>query len=552
MDAKARYHRSFISYYKYANSDCQHSCHKQVRGSKRSRFKYDLDDFRDTSSLGSGGGSTGPFGVKMPMTRDLRMKPQPHDPATQARFIAYKLVGKNMTRTYIVEKPDQDFQKYATPWERQHSKILYKLPSRESIGATPIVDDSLTVVGHMMTVSGRRLFTPVELYSISRPCNDYLEEGIPVFVGTDKEAGWTYFDASEVIYTVITSVDGEVIAFLKIDYVGVESTEFWLLDALELATGVAGVGLALGRVVVKSLARRAARKAGKKAVRELSGMTAKRAKQALARQGGRKAAKALPPTRYMPETGMTRPHFDSFRKAAQEEQVIAIVRNTNPKSTRLIELGCPGKSVELKMSTSGRTGVVTATNNAEVEAARRLGHYVVDNDGVARRQIPGVFKNRQPVYEELDLKNVFWEIEPGQVIHQKLKKPIVGDYDLMGVVDPKNVGQNIALHASKGARTKDISSPIVDRFKRNVNSKLDQNRVMHGAQDQFAGYRGGATVFHPNGDVVYLKTEADVQAFYKNLGRKTQAESYPRPGADVKVDDELARARKRRAARQTR
>ena len=486
----------------------------------------------------------------MPMTRDLRMKPQPHDPATQARFVAYKLVGKSMTRTYIVEKPDQDFQKYATAWERQHSKILYKLPSRESIGATPIVDDTLTVVGHLMTVSGRRLFTPVELYSISRPCNDYLDEGIPVFAGTEKEPGWTYFDASEVIYTIITGVDGEVIAFLKVDYVGVESTEFWLLDALELATGVAGVGLALGRIVVKSLARRAARKAGQKAVRELSGMTAKRAKDALARQAGRQTAKALPPARYIPETGMTRPHFDSFRKAAQEEQVIAIVRNTNTKSTRLIELGCPGKQVELKLNTSARTGVATAKNNAEVEAARKLGHYVVDNDGVARRQIPGVFKNRQPVYEELDLKNAFWEVEPGQVIHQKLKKPIVGDYDLMGVVDPKNVGQNVSIHVSNGARKKDISNPVVDRFRRNVNSKLDQDRVMHGAHDQFAGYRGGATVFHPNGDVVYLKTEADVEAFYRNLGRRTQAESYPRPSADVNVDDELARARKRRAARQ--
>ena len=136
------------------------------RGSRRTKSKYDFDDFRDTDALG---GSTGPFGVKMPMARDLRMKPQPHDPATQARFVAYKLVGKNMTRTYIVEKPDQDFQKYATAWERQHSKILYKLPSRESIGATPIVDDTLTVVGHLMTVSGRRLFTPVELYSISPP-----------------------------------------------------------------------------------------------------------------------------------------------------------------------------------------------------------------------------------------------------------------------------------------------------------------------------------------------------------------------------------------------
>ena len=29
-----------------------------------------------------------------------------------------------------------------------------------------------------------------------------------------------------------------------------------------------------------------------------------------------------------------------------------------------------------------------------------------------------------------------WPLEPGQVIHPSQKKPLVGDYDLLGVIDP--------------------------------------------------------------------------------------------------------------------
>jgi len=135
------------------------------------------------------------------------------------------------------------------------------------------------------------------------------------------------------------------------------------------------------------------------------------------------------------------------------------------------------------------------------------------------------------------------------MIDPRLRKPVVGDYDLMGVIDPKAPGRNIALHARKEITPEDISSPIVDRFAGVVNSKMDMPRVLHGAQDQFAGFRNGATAFFPDGTVKYLPDEAAVKQFYESIGRETINGSYGRPGPGVPVVDELAARRAALAGR---
>ncbi|HLK69453.1 MAG TPA: hypothetical protein VKU19_38745 [Bryobacteraceae bacterium] len=146
--------------------------------------------------------------------------------------------------------------------------------------------------------------------------------------------------------------------------------------------------------------------------------------------------------------------------------------------------------------------------------------------------------------EPVKLERTFWKVEPGQVIDPKSLKPVVGDYDLMGVFSPKNPGQNITLHSVDGNPVANRTSPPVDTFSASVNEKFDQPRVLHGAQDQYKGFRKGATVFHPNGRVEFLPTEADVQAFYKRMGRETIQGSYPRPGpGDPAPPDELAARR---------
>jgi len=51
-------------------------------------------------------------------------------------------------------------------------------------------------------------------------------------------------------------------------------------------------------------------------------------------------------------------------------------------------------------------------------------------------------------------------------------------------------------------------------------------RVLHGAQDQYAGFRKGATAFFPDGTVVYMDTEEEVKAFYDAVGRQPIKGSY--------------------------
>jgi hypothetical protein len=243
----------------------------------------------------------------------------------------------------------------------------------------------------------------------------------------------------------------------------------------------------------------------------------------------------LPQIGFVAESGITEDHFKKFQEAAQEEQVIALVRHTNRKSTELIKKGCPGKPLNIKFHTSDTTGVVTAANSAEVNTARDAGYLVVDADRLARGYI---VQNGRRVEVEQRLQNAFWKVEPRQLIDPKLRKPLVGDYDLMGVVNPRNPGQNISLVASNGNVLADTTSPIVRQYAERVNAKLDMPRVLHGAQDQykpqdpqrakdpFTGFRGGATVFLPNGQVIYLADEAAVRGFYDLVGRQTRVGQY--------------------------
>jgi hypothetical protein len=231
-------------------------------------------------------------------------------------------------------------------------------------------------------------------------------------------------------------------------------------------------------------------------------------------------------TAYEPRSGMTVEHFRAVQDVVKTQTVIAVVRNTNTASTPLIKQGCPGKPMSIKSNTDAVTGVVTAANHEETKIAYEAGFFVVDVDLVARRE---VFEGDKPVRQEMKLDHPFWKIAKGQIIDPKVKMPLVGDYDIHGVFDPKNPGQNIALVASNGERVSNIESPIVRRFRNAVNPLLDCDRMLHGAQDQYAGFRGGATVFLPDGSVRFLETEIDVQAFYKSIRRETMLGSYNEP-----------------------
>ena len=218
---------------------------------------------------------------------------------------------------------------------------------------------------------------------------------------------------------------------------------------------------------------------------------------------------------YLASSGMTPDHFGVFQLVASQLQLIIIVRNTNRKSTPWIAKGYPPKPMSIKSHTGAKTGKVTAANATEIQIAQAAGFYVLGADGIARRSPTEVLQKKFPF--GTDEQN-----EPNQIIHPTQQRALVGDYDLLGVIDPAAKGRNITLVTSNGAIVPNRTSPYVERVRNAVNPRLDQARVMHGAQDQYAGApdKDGSSAFLPNGLAVELTSPQKVIEFYQLLGRQ--------------------------------
>jgi len=224
---------------------------------------------------------------------------------------------------------------------------------------------------------------------------------------------------------------------------------------------------------------------------------------------------------YLPSTGMPQGHYASFQAAAEELELIIVVRNTNPRSKMWIERGYPPKPMTIKCHTSKKTGKVTAVTAAEIAQCRTAGFYVIDSDCIARRGPNEALQGRFP-FATSEMH------EAGQVIDPVQRKALVGDYDLMGVIDPASTGSNLVLVTSNGVKLNNLISPDVERARAAVNRRLDQPRVMHGAQDQFGDFPedGGAAAFFPKGLVWELKDEQSIRGFYDLLHRQPITGTY--------------------------
>jgi hypothetical protein len=214
--------------------------------------------------------------------------------------------------------------------------------------------------------------------------------------------------------------------------------------------------------------------------------------------------------------GMTSGHYHAFTTAARRTNRIIVVRNSNPASTQWIEQGYPAKPLGINAKTSADLGIVTASNAAEAAEARGKGFFVIDADGIARNASGQELKFASKPQ---------WTVRPGQVIHPERRKPLVADYDMLGVINPDAKGRNVSLAASDGKILKDWSNPDTRRVAETVNNLLDQPRVLHGAHDaRFAlPDKGGAQVFFPDGTTRDLQTPQDVATFYQEIGRKPVA-----------------------------
>ena len=451
-----------------------------------------------------------------------------------------------------------DFVGYATQWEQRYSILVpdrnYHLPVSPVVNHIALqASGTFPVIAHYGAVSENNVIVPRKYAVGSRDAGMrrspeqlewILSQGIHAYVEQDyPDAGdWGPLAPGSsgypVGFTVLTDLEGRILANL-----GTFGSEPALVsvDPLDyVMVGTILVDLAkIGGKLILAMARKAAQKevtslAKRKLAGDLEGAAAKTAGKEIALMARRS-------TNYASKTGITRSHFKLFQDAARETNLVALVRNGKEAAIPLIEKKCPGKPMIFKFKSSPTTGILTATVQADKELVLNSKYILINESREAVRRLPS------GALETVKLERpLFWDLEPGQVIDPVVKKPVVGDYDLMGVYSPASPGQNITLATRKyGEVVKNRTSPLFDEFSAKVNGKFkstgDQPRILHGAQDQFGGFAGGATAFFPDGTVLYLESEAEVEAFYKSVGRETIEGAHPRPGPGVETPpNELA------------
>ena len=482
------------------------------------------------------------------------------------RWDAYYSDGQTLTPIVIEQKKDQVFAKHATAWERQMSTLA---TNGQAGSFLPIVNNFGEVIGHYGHIGADKLrvrqadIDKVQQqrraekdYTTSMDMEDMLHSAniqvmVPVFCTSNgnlaptctyNKPGWVEFITNGwQQYAVQVDIDGEVIEAQSIAHHNGTAVSV-SYSPMDLIQG--------GRLILKI-----ALKAGTKAF--FKTIVKNEAVRRLTNKIANKVYMRLPILRGWQEAmGIPKAHFDDMVRAAHDTEVIAIFRANKKVARELIEKGSPGKPMYFKFKTSKDTGVLTAETAEDIAKVKQHGYFLVESDGVARRT---VMQEGKEVVEELHLKNAWWKVEKGQVIDPALKKPVVGDYDLLGVAPLKSPGSSVAGVPDDVAGG-NWTGPWVEKYQEAANMRFmgkggtNPPRVLHGAQDQYQGiakYQGltddTAYAVFPDGRVVMLEGKAQQQAFYDAIGRKPGGQSYPKPTEDAIVVDEVAVMRAKKA-----
>ena len=159
----------------------------------------------------------------------------------------------SLTEMPIAIKPDQDFVRFATPFEQEYSNILHP-----GFGQVPEVvrrGGEYEVVGYVATVSGENIFAPSGVffnpfYSLDKE----FARGVPFFVGKKGGPLWVQASDSERRYTVLTRIDGGITKILSQKATGFVESEFGPIFFIASAFAPLGVGLV--RSMTNSIFRR--------------------------------------------------------------------------------------------------------------------------------------------------------------------------------------------------------------------------------------------------------------------------------------------------------
>lgn len=176
--------------------------------------------------------------------------------AVEAYFLRSDGTGVNYGMAYT--KSNQDFATYATPWEKQFSNLA------RHVGADPVLDDDLRVIGHYGWFNGKQIHIPRGVLdsrgtAASFSLNDLLNERIPIIVNNIVDNESTYatesWTTTEQKYELITDVNGVVLLNTGYDLVGLQSAEGALL-VIGLVYGAANLIANTGIAGIRSLVRR--------------------------------------------------------------------------------------------------------------------------------------------------------------------------------------------------------------------------------------------------------------------------------------------------------
>lgn len=471
-------------------------------------------------------------------------------------FKAFVLQGKKLQPIEVYRRRDQRFADYATEWEREFSVL-----ATDKGTYTPVLDENLQCIGHTGKFQGNYFADLIIATDArSRPPNsqnehfsDNLQELINgdhrIFVHDRRKqppAGWSYLNVSttEHMFEVVTGVNGEVIDSVRSNTGFLEDVWYSPADILSFSKLIATLGAKIGGKVVKTLMRR---EVAKRMAKELDGPTIKVAKEAaekMAKEVSEQQAKLIFKgiklgKGYDPRMGIAEEHFHAMVAAAKETHVIAVFRANKKASIELIRKGAHGKPMWAKFKTSEETGVLTAKIPKEHELAHANGFFTVGHDGLVHRAF---MQNGKRQIEVLKVDKPFWKMEPGQVIARD-GKPVVGDYDLLGVAPIKSPGRNINV-VPEDAKFGDWNGPDVRKYAESVNNKIGKRRVLHGAQDGYGGdpkyvglTDGVSYAVFPDGRVFVMEGKKAAQEFYDALGRQAKQNGAPvgKPGWKPKV-----------------
>lgn len=297
-------------------------------------------------------------------------------------FIAYMLGASKLSIITIWAKPNQDFNAYATSFEKAWSKLV---TSRNALN--PVVDINLNVIGHTGEIDCGSIIIPRGVNPCAECLSFLLKAEIMFFVGHyPPDDSWmrympkAYTEAARV--TVVTGIDGRVLAVsdVRIAGAGAESEAVSPLDiitgAFFIVKGIANLGATMTRLLVKSLARKSAG-AGVAKVITLTGPTTELAKQGLSRARLFAKPKTAGSTGLPPGAGRTDKFGNVVYSTLGSAEDVALARLHekvhqffSPKLKFLLEL-----RADIGMGAYNRSKLVKYLEEALAETRAQLGVY---------------------------------------------------------------------------------------------------------------------------------------------------------------------------------